>query len=103
VSITQLAPGEYERVPDSWASPQWSPNGNDLYYVEKASQLTRVSINLRTGRPDIGRPQKILEGRYVWDRYGNYDITPDGQQFVFIRRTDDSDPAATLRVLINWF
>jgi len=38
----------------------------------------------------------------VWDRYGNFDVTPDGQRFVFVRRTDDSDPAATLRVLINW-
>jgi dipeptidyl aminopeptidase/acylaminoacyl peptidase len=88
---------------DGGSSPLWSPNGNDLYYVEKASQLARVSIDLRASPPDIGRPQKILEGRYVWDRYGNYDITPDGQGFVFIRRTDDSDPPATLRVLINWF
>jgi len=58
---------------------------------------------LSVPRPEIGRPQKLLDaGQYVWDRYGNFDVTPDGQRFVFVRRTDDSDPAATLRVLINW-
>jgi Tol biopolymer transport system component len=88
---------------DGGNSPLWSPDGKELFYVEKASQLMGVGIDFRLPRPEIGRPQRILQGRYVWDRSGNYDITPDGQRFVFIRRTDESDPSATLRVLINWF
>jgi dipeptidyl aminopeptidase/acylaminoacyl peptidase len=86
---------------DGGFSPLWAPNGKELFFVQQNS-LMQVAIDWRGPGPDITRPQKLLDGHYVWDRFGNFDITPDGQRFVFVRRTDDSDPAATLRVLINW-
>jgi eukaryotic-like serine/threonine-protein kinase len=86
---------------DGGSSPLWSPDGRELFFVDKAS-LMQVTVDLRTSPPDISRPRTLLEGRYVWDRNSNYDITPDGQRFVFIRRTDEADPPATLRVLLNW-
>jgi Tol biopolymer transport system component len=82
-------------------SPLWSPDGRELFYVEGAALMT-VAIDLRPAKPDVSRPRKLLEGRYVWERNGNFDITPDGKRFVFVRRTEDSDPPATLRVLLNW-
>jgi Tol biopolymer transport system component len=82
-------------------SPLWSPDGRELFYVEGAALMT-VAIDLRPAKPDVSRPRKLLEGRYVWERNGNFDITPDGKHFIFVRRTEDSDPPATLRVLLNW-
>jgi hypothetical protein len=73
----------------------------ELFYVDKTALMT-VTADFSQQRPDIARPRKALEGHYVWDRISNVDITPDGQRFVFIRRTDGSDPSATLRLLLNW-
>jgi hypothetical protein len=37
----------------------------------------------------------------VWERIGNFDITRDGQRFVFVQRGEGT-ASATLRVLLNW-
>ena len=81
-------------------SPLWSPDGRELFYVQRA-ELMAVKVDLRNTPPDIGRASKLLEGPYVWGRLGNFDITPDGRRFVFIRRGESADPPATLRVLLN--
>ena len=81
-------------------SPLWAPGGRELFFVEGASMMT-VSLDLRALRPDVGRPRKLFEGPYVWERIGNFDITPDGTRFVLVRRAAESTPPATLRVLVN--
>ena len=81
-------------------SPLWAPGGRELFFVERVSMMS-VSLDLRSSRPDAGRPRKLFEGPYVWDRIGNFDITPDGARFVLVRRGAESTPPATLRVLLN--
>ena len=81
-------------------SPLWAPGGRELFFVEGVSMMS-VSLDLRSSRPDVGRPRKLFEGPYVWDRIGNFDITPDGARFVLVRRGAESTPPATLRVLLN--
>jgi Tol biopolymer transport system component len=86
---------------DGGQSPLWAPNGRELFFVE-ATSLMSVTVDLRQPRPDVSRPRKVLEGPYALERVGNFDITPDGTRFVLIRRTAESNPPATLRVLVNW-
>jgi Tol biopolymer transport system component len=81
-------------------SPLWVPGGRELFFVEGASMMS-VSLDLRSSRPDVARPRKLFEGPYVWERIGNFDITPDGTRFVLVRRGAESTPPATLRVLVN--
>jgi serine/threonine protein kinase/Tol biopolymer transport system component len=85
---------------DGGHSPLWVPGGRELFFVEGASMMS-VSLDLRSSRPDVGRPRKLFEGPYVWERIGNFDITPDGTRFVLVRRGAESTPPATLRVLVN--
>jgi Tol biopolymer transport system component len=87
---------------DGGHSPLWAPNGRELFFVEGLA-LMSVSVDVRPARPDVSRPQKLLGGSYVWERIGNFDITPDDTRFVFVRRGADSMPPATLRVLVNSF
>jgi Tol biopolymer transport system component len=82
-------------------SPLWAPDGGELFFVEAGSLMT-VSVDLRQAPPEVSRPRKVLAGSYVWERVGNFDIMPDGSRFVFIQRTTESNPPATLRVLVNW-
>jgi hypothetical protein len=50
-------------------------------------------------------PVMLFEGRYDVDPLGNdtrnYDVTPDGERFLMIRR--DDDPERQLNVVLNWF
>jgi Tol biopolymer transport system component len=86
---------------DGGHSPLWAPGGRELFFVEGASMMS-VSLDLRPSPPDVGRPQELFEGPYVWERAGNFDITPDGTRLVLVRRGAESTPPATLRVLVNW-
>ncbi len=50
----------------------------------------------------------LFNGRYEADRvpdYGtpNYDVSPDGQQFVMVRRTGEGERAPQINVVLNWF
>jgi serine/threonine-protein kinase len=83
-------------------SPLWAPDGRELFFVEGAS-LMSVTVDVREARAEVGRPRKLHEGSYVWERLGNFDITPDGTRFVFVRRGAEANPPATLRVLVNRF
>jgi hypothetical protein len=81
-------------------SPVWSPKGGELFYVE-GSQLMAVDLDLGRTPSRISRPRKLFTGPYVWQRIGNYSITPDGRRFVFIRRGQGGAQSATLRVLLG--
>jgi Tol biopolymer transport system component len=85
---------------DGGHSPLWAPGGRELLFVDGTSMMS-VSVDLRSSRPEVGRPQKLFEGPYVWERIGNFDITPDGTRLVLVRRSAESTPPATLRVLVN--
>lgn len=96
--------GDGGRVPISvngGTGPLWSPDGRELFYAERA-QLMGVDIDVRGATPEVSRPRKLLEGPFVWDRVDNYDISPDGKRFFFIRRAAGPTFSATLRVVLNW-
>jgi hypothetical protein len=100
----QAVASDVERLPispDGGNSPLWSPDGRELFYVE-GSQLMVAEVDLEQRPARISRPRKLLDGPYVWERFANYDITPDGRRFLFVRRNPAADPAATLRVMLNW-
>jgi eukaryotic-like serine/threonine-protein kinase len=52
-------------------------------------------------------PMKVFEGPYIATASGrSYDVSPDGQRFLMIKRRDSSDQTAappTLIVVQNWF
>jgi len=82
--------------------PVWSPDGRELFY-RTGDKMMVVSIEteptFRAGRPDV-----LFEGSYrstpipAGQQY--YDITPDGQKFLMIKR--DQAPAQ-INVVLNWF
>jgi len=49
----------------------------------------------------------LFEGRYEANRYGkggdpHYDVSPDGQQFVMVRRTGVRK-SMQMNIVLNWF
>jgi len=48
-------------------------------------------------------PRPLFGGRYAPGTVTNWDVSPDGQQFVMVRSTDASLPGIPMHVVLNWF
>ena len=61
--------------------------------------MMSVKVDLATG--SAGIPEKIFEGPY---RYGNrnYDVSPDGQRFLMVKRRTEEERREVV-VVLNWF
>jgi len=82
--------------------PVWSPDGTELFY-RSANRMMVISVQTEpTFR--AGRPEVLFEESYRATirplGYQYYDISPDGQRFLMIRR--DEAPAY-INVVLNWF
>ena len=92
----------------------WSPDGGELYFWTTLQDGIRfMAVPIQYG-PNVipGRPQELFR---VQNRFQTgpdsttapkYDITPDGERFVFVQQnasspTDQSQPQ--INIVLNWF
>ena len=87
--------------------PVWARDGTELFY-RKGEQMLVTEVE--TERTFSVRAATVLfEGRYEADRHPvggipNYDVSPDGQQFVMVRRTGEGERVAPpINIVLNWF
>ncbi|MGH9315367.1 MAG: hypothetical protein ACRD1S_19460 [Vicinamibacterales bacterium] len=101
---------KYQISTEGGRAPLWSPDGKQLYYHANLSQRL-VAVDVRTqptfayGR-SVALPIEVLFGNSTAAR--NYDIMPDGRQFVVITPAStpaDSNrsPTEQINVVLNWF
>jgi Tol biopolymer transport system component len=94
-------PGRRRQVSlDGGTEPVWSRDGSELFYRSGAA-LVAAAVETT---PDfrVQRREVLFEGPYsAWRYHSHYDVLPDGQQFVMIKRVEDE--AARLVVVLNWF
>jgi hypothetical protein len=85
-------------------SPRWSPRGNELFYLD--ARLNLMSAEVRT-TPTFS----VIGTRRLFDASGfvmasisrrNYDVAPDAERFLMIRRPGGST-TSHLVVVENWF
>ena len=98
--------GKWKVSTDGGASPLWSPDGTELYYLYgdtmmAASITTEPSFN-------AGNPIDLFEGRYFGvPVFKNFDLSPDGTRFLMMKQSgnqsDDSLAPLGLVVVFNWF
>jgi Tol biopolymer transport system component len=85
--------------------PIWRRDGRELFYVAKDGMLTSVAIRQQGARPAVGDPQPLFPIRYVVSgpepAQRPYDVAPDGERFVVIRRAPDVEPDDAVFV-VNW-
>jgi serine/threonine-protein kinase len=98
-------PGGRWQVSDGRAvSPRWPRNDRAIFYLSQES-LMRVPVTSLEPFA-YGRPEKVIDLRALRTspRWGNsqYDVTPDGQHFVFlIDRQHEAGPKQ-VNVVLNW-
>ncbi|MEE8373330.1 MAG: hypothetical protein V3R87_06430, partial [Dehalococcoidia bacterium] len=83
--------------------PVWAPDGRDLFY-RNGDRIMAVAIETEP-ELSVGTPRTLFEGRFLalGDEVGStYDISPDGQRFLMIKREQDLVPTELI-VILNWF
>jgi serine/threonine protein kinase len=85
----------------------WSRDGSELFYVARDGTLTSVALRRAAGGLEAGDPQPLFPLR-VGGRGGeiqmfrrSYDVSPDGQRFLVIRRVTDTEADGAV-VVTNW-
>ena len=86
--------------------PRWSPDGRELFYLSLDETRLMVVPVTTDAEFSAGTPEILIEGQF-YDYRGRsaYDVGPDGQRFVMIRRGDTAsqDGASTeINVVLNW-
>ena len=98
-------PGPGEKVTisaEGGNEPVWSRNGRELFY-RRGDAMTAVEI---TTSPvlKVGKPRRLFEKPYELSSvlWPEYDVTPDGQRFMMVKRIDQDDAPAQINVVLNW-
>jgi TolB protein len=90
------------RVPRGAAGePRWGPGGRELFF--RVADTVMAMAMTPGPEPTFSAPRNVLVGRFVSDgTKAVWDVSPDGQRFVFVRtQTEAETPAMT--VLLHWF
>jgi serine/threonine protein kinase len=82
------------------ADPRWRGDGRELFYISAASQLTAVAFaGTGPGAPKALFPVRVIPP--VMPYLSSYDVTADGQRFLFKLPVRDLT-SAPLHLLTNW-
>ncbi len=86
--------------------PVWNRSGREIFYAARNGTLMSVALRVEGGRVEPGEPQPLfplqfdLSGELPW-HLGPYDVTPDGQRFLVIRRAPGVESDGVV-VVTNW-
>ncbi|MGH9255186.1 MAG: protein kinase domain-containing protein [Vicinamibacterales bacterium] len=96
--------GKLQVSTEGGTEPMWNRNGRELFYRD-GNRMMAVSI---TSQPtlSVGKPIMLFEGQYESTQVtnANYDVSPDGQQFLMLKASAALEDAPTqINVVVNWF
>jgi hypothetical protein len=95
--------GKWQISTDGGTTPVWAQNGRELFYMSSGNFMsvgvtTQPTFSASTPRIIADYPP-FLMGRLS---NGVYDISPDGQRFLFVRANVENGPPDEVRVVLNW-
>jgi eukaryotic-like serine/threonine-protein kinase len=96
--------GKWQISTDGGTEPVWNPSGRELFY-RSGDKMMAVDIATQHGFA-AGKPRMLFEGPYMSSPLtaANYDVSPDGQQFLMVKRSEQAQTAPTqINVVLNWF
>jgi len=86
---------------DGGTGPAWSHDGRELFYPA-GDDLISVAV-LSTSPLALGERRRLLDVSGFEPMYfHDFDVSPDGQRFLFIRSEPDARPTR-FDVIVNWF
>jgi Tol biopolymer transport system component len=96
--------GKSQISTEGGTEPVWNPNGRELFY-RNGDKMMAVDIATQPGFA-AGKPRMLFEGHYAPTpaTSANYEVTPDGQQFLMLKPNEQAQAAPTqINIVLNWF
>ena len=94
--------GKWQISGGGGVSPLWAPGGGKLFY-RSGDDMMAVSVETESTFK-AGSPEVLFTGNYSVAAGRNYDIDPDGQQFLMLKDLEgESSAPSQLTVVLNWF
>ena len=89
---------------DGGREPLWSPNGRELFY-RSGSNGEKMMVAEFEFEPSFNIERQLLfEGKYLSNSNRTiYDIHPDGQRFLMIKKQSEPGRRQSINVVLNWF
>ncbi|MBS1859006.1 MAG: PD40 domain-containing protein [Acidobacteria bacterium] len=81
--------------------PHWRGDGNEVYYITAGGSLMAVQIHEANGSLQVAKPQKLFQTRPLPGTWNLYDVSADGQRFVF-KLPLEWTSSAPITVVTNW-
>ena len=79
--------------------PRWTRGGRELVY-RSGRRMMAVAVDPATA--ELGSPTVLFTGDYMDSNEWSYDVTPDGERFLMLRRPPGTEPRQVV-VVTNWF
>ena len=98
------APGAKKQMSTECGNePIWARNGRELFY-RNGDKMMVTAVETQ-GVFAASQPKQLFEGHYetsynAFER--NYDINPDGQEFLMVKACEQESPPTQLNVVLNW-
>jgi hypothetical protein len=96
---------KYQLTTNVGAAPAWSPDGKQLFYQTGPVSSGRLFvIDVRTTPTVTAGERGVIEFRGLIAQnpnFRNYDVTPDGKQFVIVVGGAENF-ADSINVVLNW-
>lgn len=89
---------------DGGIRPEWSPKGDELFYLAPDNVLTSVHIGTDGDEARIGKPRPLFSvdvRHHVYGEPGGYAVGKNGERFL-VNRVLDTGTVSPLRVIVGW-
>jgi Tol biopolymer transport system component len=81
-------------------SPLWSRDGRELFFTSGAKLMSVPIESQPTLR--IGTPVRLFDGGFSVEQARDFDISPDGRQFIVVRHSGIDGGKQEMRIVLNW-
>jgi serine/threonine-protein kinase len=92
--------GKWQVSTDGGEKPVWARNGRELFY-RNGNKMMAAPVETKPAFK-AGTPRVLFEKPY-WQAGHDYDVTPDGQHFIMIKRSEQQEAPVQVNVVVNWF
>ncbi len=97
--------GKWQISTEGGTEPMWARNGREFFY-RNGEKMMVVSVGTKPTFT-ASKPRQLFEGPYesgslVFSFEPNYDVSPDGQRFLMIKRSEQASTPTQVNVVLNW-
>ena len=95
--------GKYQISADGGTEPVWNPSGREVFY-RSGGKMMAVDVAMQPSF-SAGKPRMLFEGPHlsIQTTIPSYDVSPDGQRFLMLKPTEQTQATTQINIVQNWF